>query len=485
MFYSKFLQIVLLLASVFIMCGEGTIKAQKVDLSAPDDRIQLYFSATSLSTRDTVFLNIFNVHPDSVLRPVTIHAVPADTSLNWDIFWYEADLVGTSFKLVDSTLGVRSDTLIRIPDGGVYAVFRRDTVPGPGVGFDIHTSRIAWFGAYNIFPHPKFRDKKADTLSSGVACNFLEIRAEGIADTIRYFNHITKEKLSRQYIWYSYNLYAIPVPDTLPTPNGIIKIRSEIISRSTNPTPDTTTFYLATTDRWGEMDYDTVKYYPLVTKAALSDTLKYAKDLTTRPDGYYNEEEKGEETMSVPVLVLLSPDSTKVKNALRYDWLISYSLGQVEDDTVFVDTTFTFNDTIQYIFRLPGAKYKATLTTLGPHGQCTSSETKEYEMEVSKKIAFPNFFSPDNDGINDRFRCYDVSLGEDGFRIRIYNRWGRMVHKYDGNIRNWEGWDGKIKDSNDLAPVGVYYYIVNYQAYEDAWDDKEEQGYFHLFRALQ
>ncbi|MGB0525915.1 MAG: gliding motility-associated C-terminal domain-containing protein, partial [Flammeovirgaceae bacterium] len=71
--------------------------------------------------------------------------------------------------------------------------------------------------------------------------------------------------------------------------------------------------------------------------------------------------------------------------------------------------------------------------------------------------AFPNAFSPNDDGINDAFtinnlpidNCADVFLS-----ITIYDRWGKKVFEGPDRSFAWTGED---------HPSGTYYYHVNYQ----------------------
>ncbi len=66
-------------------------------------------------------------------------------------------------------------------------------------------------------------------------------------------------------------------------------------------------------------------------------------------------------------------------------------------------------------------------------------------------ITIPNVFTPNNDGINDRFEVKGV---EDypGSRMYIYNRWGNLVYSSE-NYLPVKFWDG----SNH--PDGVYFYV--------------------------
>jgi hypothetical protein len=79
----------------------------------------------------------------------------------------------------------------------------------------------------------------------------------------------------------------------------------------------------------------------------------------------------------------------------------------------------------------------------------------------------PNFFSPNNDGINDFFAmmAWDESTGDfvnilppdnctgEFVSIRIYNRWGRQVFESANRDFRWTG---------EGLPNGVYYYLLKY-----------------------
>lgn len=79
-----------------------------------------------------------------------------------------------------------------------------------------------------------------------------------------------------------------------------------------------------------------------------------------------------------------------------------------------------------------------------------------YEVPVNVHMDpdIPNAFSPNGDGINDKWniKYLDTFVNAD---IRIFNRYGQEVFY---SKRYTDAWDGKMK-GQDL-PVGVYYYII-------------------------
>ena len=72
------------------------------------------------------------------------------------------------------------------------------------------------------------------------------------------------------------------------------------------------------------------------------------------------------------------------------------------------------------------------------------------------KLGIPTAFSPNNDGLNDRFQpTFDDGCKESQYLLQVYNRWGQIVFRsYDPS----KGWDGVYNGT--LADVGVYFYFI-------------------------
>lgn len=84
--------------------------------------------------------------------------------------------------------------------------------------------------------------------------------------------------------------------------------------------------------------------------------------------------------------------------------------------------------------------------------------TSEFSISVYNcPPTVPDGFSPNGDGINETFNItglYDIFLD---FNLEIYNRNGSLV--YRGN-QNLDKWNGRLKNTKELVPVGVYFYIL-------------------------
>jgi len=89
------------------------------------------------------------------------------------------------------------------------------------------------------------------------------------------------------------------------------------------------------------------------------------------------------------------------------------------------------------------------------------------------KIYIPNAFTPNDDGINDRFLVV-TSCFVTEYRMIIFNRWGENIFEStDSTI----GWDGKFKD--ETAQDGTYYY---YLTAKKTLNSINLSGLIHLIR---
>ncbi len=66
----------------------------------------------------------------------------------------------------------------------------------------------------------------------------------------------------------------------------------------------------------------------------------------------------------------------------------------------------------------------------------------------------PNVFTPNGDGINDKFEI-PFTIGIENYYLEIFNRWGQIIFR-SNNIN--QQWDGKI--FNIDAPTGIYYWTI-------------------------
>jgi gliding motility-associated-like protein len=76
-------------------------------------------------------------------------------------------------------------------------------------------------------------------------------------------------------------------------------------------------------------------------------------------------------------------------------------------------------------------------------------------VRVYKKVVVPNAFSPNGDGINDKWEIKSLITYPDS-ETSVFNRYGQPVFVAKGYSNPWNG-----KYNNSALPVGTYYYIID------------------------
>jgi len=79
------------------------------------------------------------------------------------------------------------------------------------------------------------------------------------------------------------------------------------------------------------------------------------------------------------------------------------------------------------------------------------------DLNCTYKYFIPNAFSPNEDGINDKFEVYinPASCMLESIQVQIFDRWGELVYKGS----SLSAWDGVFRGKKALS--GVYVYMIN------------------------
>ncbi|HEX6914681.1 MAG TPA: gliding motility-associated C-terminal domain-containing protein [Chitinophagaceae bacterium] len=81
------------------------------------------------------------------------------------------------------------------------------------------------------------------------------------------------------------------------------------------------------------------------------------------------------------------------------------------------------------------------------------SATDSLRVHVFKNVKVPNAFSPNGDGINDRWMLRGIETYP-GATVKVFDRFGRGVFESNG----FSYWDGSFQGKP--LPVGTYYYVI-------------------------
>jgi gliding motility-associated-like protein len=176
----------------------------------------------------------------------------------------------------------------------------------------------------------------------------------------------------------------------------------------------------------------TIKYYFFNAQGCVSDTV--SKDLTVYP---YPK-------LTLPKRVnVLEGGNLMIKPIYKYGTNLSY---------MWTPSTYLNNPTDSTPITTPlgDITYRLFLTGIGG---CTVNDTIFVKLLLSPLV--PNAFSPNGDGINDRWRIQYLE-SYPGATVDVFNRYGQTVFSSVGYSVDWDG----TVNGNPL-PIGTYYYVIN------------------------
>ncbi len=168
------------------------------------------------------------------------------------------------------------------------------------------------------------------------------------------------------------------------------------------------------------------------------------------------------DSMSLTIIPLLPPQSNfSVVYESSEQNLIPKFINQSTNATLYTwnfgDSTSivtTQKDTLLYHFYKNSTTYLACLTA---HNQnCFHQTCKNISIALTPTVLSPNAFTPNGDGINDKF--FVRVIGGTFVQKKIYNRWGQLVFE---TTKENEAWDGTYLGK--LQAPDAYNFVVEYQ----------------------
>ena len=127
-----------------------------------------------------------------------------------------------------------------------------------------------------------------------------------------------------------------------------------------------------------------------------------------------------------------------------YQW----SPAEFLSDPTIADPVATINGNMQYILKAYLSEGCPTYDTIN---------IKVYKEDLG--VSVPNAFSPDNNGINDRFHPVITSISSIE-HFEVFNRYGQKVYDSQGI---GQGWDGTF--NGHPQPVGTYIWLIKGRDY--------------------
>jgi len=406
----------------------------EAQLTAPGSNAVRY---TSFSSNPEIRDQVFIFCNESGTRKGNLTAaLPAGTPAS-DFSWFAWDKITKSFSIpVKNDPGLVSSSLSNLDEGG-YRVL---------ITGGIDTSFTAWI----------FLDKPYASASlKNRTCEYVALNGEAAIDTFYYSNPVTGVSVRLpnrvKFLWSSNPSSIIPFPDLEIDPQTFVPPLVDV------------TYMIQVTDSFGCRSQASFDYESIHVKA----------DFSVDPD-------KGEAPLEV------SFTDKSIRASYKSIWNFGYkSKNDAKRDTIWEisqDSLWILKDPFTHIFYKPG-EYKVKLI-IESDRHCIDSMIFEKIVVDDSDLDIPNVFTPNEDGLNDRFMVLKKSLKF--ISVEVFSRSGKMVYNFTGEgeaLRNWEGWDGKVNNTSADASPGVYFYIIRATGWDDVvYNSKEQRGFVYLYR---
>ena len=198
-----------------------------------------------------------------------------------------------------------------------------------------------------------------------------------------------------------------------------------------------------------------------------------AVDDTGNGTGIYNEISESNNTFTLPIRLLVSPEFNIPADLLSCNLGLTRAIFDFSayEESIKVNTTdiVTFYETesdanaeINPILILSNYEAVTTPKTIWVRIENTDGCYSITSFQLNSYNCPPivyNAVSPNGDGLNDVFYIAglrDIFLN---FKLEVYNRWGRLIWTGDNNKPDW---DGTVNHAvgEDKSPGATYYYIL-------------------------
>jgi len=336
--------------------------------------------------------------------------------------WYKWSDAANGFTVFLSTeTGVMNSTISNLDEGG----YRVNISNGSGY----NTNLTAWIFTDRPAAFGKLQNR---------TCDYVALSGKAAVDTFFYSDPSGGQRIRLpngvRFLWSSDPVSAIPYPDI------------DINPQTFNPPLVDVTYKLQVNDSMGCSAESSFFYESIHVKA----------DFSVEPSS-------GE----APLEVTFTDKSVR---AATYKW-------EFGDDSVSV-----LSNPKPHTYYIPD-EYSVKLT-IESALHCIDSVRFEKIVVDDSKLEIPNVFTPNEDGINDKFMVNKTSLKY--ISVSIFSRNGIKVYDFYGEgqiLKEWDGWDGHVRNSSARASPGVYFYIIKALGWDDIrYDSKEYRGFVYLYR---
>jgi len=141
---------------------------------------------------------------------------------------------------------------------------------------------------------------------------------------------------------------------------------------------------------------------------------------------------------------------------------LTFTASYPDEDILSIIWTNSKNEILGTDFTLQYSSNVVDIVTVDvtTENGCTARAKIKVNVDNELKLYFPNIFSPNGDGFNDKLQLFKNTIPAEIEQISIFDRYGNKVYQNDsfGFGENSDGWDGTF--NSKPVEVGVYIMMI-------------------------
>ena len=171
------------------------------------------------------------------------------------------------------------------------------------------------------------------------------------------------------------------------------------------------------------------------------------------------------EPMEAEITVAGSNSSTEIQLGDSLNLLVNYN-SEAPIASITWDPPFNLNCIgngpfpCEFVSVSPLDDQLYTVTLINENG-CDVTASILIDVDLNRNVFIPNLFSPNGDGINDKFQVFTGKGVAQINSMYVFDRWGAKIYENRNiapNPSGTPGWDGRIRGQK--AQPGVYVYAI-------------------------
>ena len=180
------------------------------------------------------------------------------------------------------------------------------------------------------------------------------------------------------------------------------------------------------------------------------------------PPPYGNFTSRSKPTEFIDPNVQFENEST---GAITYEWHLG-------------DGDISYDEHPEHAYDTSGVFLVMMIAYNEPNYGCADTTFRYMEVDPMFTFYVPSGFTPDDDGLNDKWGPVGQSFENASYNVQIYDRWGKLIWQTDNPDKLW---DGTMRSSGQKVKQGTYVYVFTLKKF-NTFEPKIIKGTITLYR---